>query len=114
MPLTLTDTGNLVTILPDGPLDHGRADELAVAVESALVEGKRNFMIHLQRVSFAESSGLVTLVSLARQVSDRGGHFILVGAPPVMQEILRATRLDRRLAVFDSTERALSQMRLEI
>ena len=69
--------------------------------------------MNLQRARRAILAGLDALVQMARVVIDRNARIALVGPPPHLLDVLKATRLDRRFAVFDSTESALKNLRLE-
>ncbi|MEM7202805.1 MAG: STAS domain-containing protein [Planctomycetota bacterium] len=108
---TATD-GTLVTLLPEGSLDQELGEALAAAIEQALQEERSRFVVSLQKVPDANSVGLEQLVRLARRVADTGGRLALVGASTILADIFTATRLDRRLALFDSTEQALQTMRM--
>ena len=111
MNVATTEDGNLVTLIPDGPLDDATAAALRQVAEGALVAGKKRFLLNLQKVPHTRSSGLEAIVHLARKIADADARLGLVGTTPDVLAALRATRLDRRLAIFDSTVAALSSMR---
>jgi anti-anti-sigma factor len=113
MGVAITEDGNLVTLMPDGPLEEAVADSLRTAAAEALRDGKKRFVLNLQKVGFARSIGLEVIVQLAREVAAIDGRLGLVGVGEDLAAAFRATRLDRRLAIFDSTVAALSSMRLE-
>ena len=68
--------------------------------------------MNLQKAKQANSAGLEALVHVAQQVTGDGGRLALVGPPPLLLDVLKATRLERRFAVFDSTEQAIQNLRL--
>ncbi len=113
MPLTTCEEGNLVTMRVDGAIDSHLGTEMRAAAAQALAAGKRRFLVNLQRAKQANSPGLEALVTTARDVGAGGGKLALVGSSPLLADILKATRLDRRFAVFDSTEQAIAVLRRE-
>jgi anti-sigma B factor antagonist len=113
MPLTTSEEGNVVTLRVDGAIDSHLGAEIRTAAGAALATGKLRFLVNLQRAKQANSHGLQALVATAREVGGGGGKLALVGSSPLLADILKATRLDRRFAVFDSTEQAIAVLRRE-
>lgn len=114
MPITTQEEGPLVTVFVDGAIDSQTGAALGGATSTALGEGLRRVLVNLQKAKQANSVGLEALVKVAQQVTDGGGRFALVGPSPLLLDILKATRLDRRFAVFESTEQAIQNLRLEV
>lgn len=114
MAITRTEDGNLVTLLVDGTLESTLGATLRADAGRALAAGRRRFLVNLQKTKTANSAGLEALVHTARAVNAGGGRLALVGPNSLLADILKATRLDQRFAVFDSTEQALREMRAEI
>ncbi len=113
MPVTATEDGTLVTLHVDGAIDSHFGTSLHAATEAALGNGVRRVLVNLQKAKQANSVGLQALVRVARQANGQGARIALVGPPPHLLDILKATRLERRFAVFDSTEQAMKSLRLE-
>lgn len=113
MPVTATEDGTLVTLHVEGAIDSHLGLSLQEATEAALGNGARRFLVNLQKSKQANSVGLKALVSVAQHVNGNGARIALVGPPPHLLDILKATRLERRFAVFDSTEQAIKNLRLE-
>jgi anti-sigma B factor antagonist len=113
MPLTTIDEGNLMTLRVDGAIDSHLGAEIRAAAAQAVAAGKRRLLLNLQRAKQANSPGLEAMVATAREVAAGGGRLALVGSSPLLADILKATRLDRRFAVFDSTEQAIAVLRRE-
>ena len=111
VPITTSEDGTLFTVTVDGAIDSGLGAELRRITDGALGAGKRRFLVNLQKAKQANSAGLEALVLTAKGVTERGGRLALVGPDPVLADILTATRLDRRFAVFESTEQAISGLR---
>ena len=113
MTLSTAVDGTLVTVQVDGAIDSHLGNELLAAAAAALLEGKRRFLVSLQKAKSANSAGLQALVRAAQKVNEGGARLALVGPPPLLADILKATRLDRRFAIFDSTEQAIVNLRRE-
>ena len=111
MPVSTTEDGSLLTLGLDGALDSGLGVDLHRLAAEALQTGKRRFLINLQKAKQANSAGLEALVRTATEITGKGGRLALVGPDPVLADILEATRLNRRFAVFESTEQAISGLR---
>jgi anti-anti-sigma factor len=111
--LTTSEDGSQLTMLVDGAIDSVLGAEMLKVATAALTTGKRRFLVNLQRAKQANSAGLQALVTTGALVTGNGGRLALVNPGPVLADILRATRLDRRFAVFESTEQAISGLRRE-
>ena len=113
MSVVATEDGTLVTLHVDGAIDSHFGSSLLAATEEALEHGVRRVLVNLQKAKQANSVGLKALVQTAQLANDRSARIALVGPPPHLLDILKATRLERRFAVFDSTEQAIRSLRLE-
>ena len=111
MPLTTNQDGNLLTLHVDGAIDSHLGAEMQTATTQALAGGTRRFLVNLQRAKQANSVGLEALVTTARAVAGSGGRLALVGTTSLLADVFAATRLDRRFALFDSTEQAIATLR---
>jgi anti-anti-sigma factor len=98
-------------LVVDGPLDQDGAPELLPVIDGALEANRNRFVIDLTNSPHADSVGLEVLVMIASRVFRFGGRLGLFGATDTFAEILRITRLDRRLAIFASREEALARVR---
>lgn len=114
MPITTQEESQLLTVFLDGALDSQLGASLGGALQAATQKGIRRFLLNLQKAKQANSAGLEALVKVAHQVTAAAGRFALVGPPPLLLDILKATRLDRRFAVFESTEQAIQNLRMEV
>lgn len=113
MAIVAAEDGTIVTLHIDGAIDSHAGSALLTAARAALDNGVRRVLVNLQKTKQANSAGLRAMVETAQHVIASGGRIALVGATPHMLDVLAATRLDRRFALFDSTETALKDLRLE-
>ncbi|MBL9175090.1 MAG: STAS domain-containing protein [Verrucomicrobiales bacterium] len=54
----------------------------------------RNVELDLSRATFMDSEGLGAVMSAHKAVAGRGGGVRIKGAPPMIRELFRITRLD--------------------
>jgi anti-sigma B factor antagonist len=101
---------NGVTILDlEGKITIGKGDvALREAVQQALAEGSNKILIHLEKVTTIDSSGVGELVSAFTTVTNRGGKLKLVNLPPKVNDILQITQLITVFEVYDSEDEALA------
>jgi anti-sigma B factor antagonist len=99
-----------VTILElEGKITIGKGDvALREAVQQALAEGANKLLIHLEKVSTIDSSGVGELVSAFTTVTNRGGKLKLVNLPPKVNDILQITQLITVFEVYDTEDEALA------
>ena len=113
MPLSTTVDGALVSLVVEGAIHSHLGNELKAAADVAVTNGQRRIIVSLQRAKQANSAGLEGLVRAAQALSEAGARLALVGPSALLADIFKATRLDRRLAIFDSTEQAIVSLQRE-
>jgi anti-sigma B factor antagonist len=67
--------------------------------------------LDLTRVDFLSSSGVAILVGLKRRLEAKQGKLVLFGVQPVVQELLRITRLTQFFLFADDEDAALAVLR---
>jgi anti-sigma B factor antagonist len=67
--------------------------------------------LDLGRVDFLSSSGVAILVGLKRRLDGKQGKLVLFRVQPVVQDLLRITRLTQYFAFADGEEQALAALR---
>jgi len=83
-------------------------DELYQVVQEH--EGNR-VALDLGRVDFLSSSGVAILVGLKRRVDVKQGKLVIFKVQPVVQDLLRITRLSQFFTFADGEPDALSLLR---
>lgn len=102
--------GGITRILLDG-----RFDTLgATAVESrmnALAASSELLLIDLNKVSFLGSMGLRCIIVTAQAVSCRGGKVALLSPVPMVEEVLKAGRVDEIIPIAHDLDAAVASLR---
>ena len=91
--------GGITRVLLDGRLDiQGAA---AVDLRLNVLAGSSKFLlIDLSKVSFLGSMGLRSIIVPAQAVSRRGGKVALLSPVPMVEEVLKASRVDEIIPIF--------------
>ena len=84
---------------------------LQQATRGLLEDGIRYIVLNLTGLSHMDSFGLGQLIATYLSVRDRGGDVRLVGPTPAIRDLLRNTRLDTVLKIFDTDDEAIQSIR---
>jgi anti-sigma B factor antagonist len=103
----------LVVLVEDAAaLNDFRSNSFRDALYEA-VEGREGgrFALDLGTVDFLSSSGVAILVGLKRRVDGLHGKLVIFGVQPVVQDLLRITRLMQYFTFADDEKAALALLR---
>jgi anti-sigma B factor antagonist len=98
------------TIRIEGEIDVSQAIVLREDIGAALGVGVL-VLADLSAVPFIDSSGIGILVTAHRLALANGGVFAIVAPSEQVGQVLRMTRADKLLNVFDSAESATSALK---
>jgi anti-sigma B factor antagonist len=79
--------------------------------ETVAAAGPARVAVDLGNVDFLSSSGVAILVGLKRRVDGHQGKLVLFGVQPVVQELLRITRLTQYFTFADDEKSARDLLR---
>ncbi len=77
------------------------------AIDSLVSQGQLQFLIDLSFLPYIDSSGLGEVIRRHTRVRQRGGELKLLNPSERLQKLLRRTKLDTVLEVFQSEEEAI-------
>lgn len=100
------DESGTYLIRVEGQLIVGNRQELKAAVQAALDQGERRFIIDFSRTGYIDSSGLGALVSISKKVREQSGELKLSGLNEDLRSLFELTKLDTLFAISDTAERA--------
>lgn len=66
----------------------------------------KNIVIHLEKVTYIDSSGLATLVEVLKKSKVQGGTLGLSGMSEKVKSLFEITKLDKLFSIYDSPEQA--------
>lgn len=102
--------GDITRVILDGPLDIEGAAKIDMRMN--VVAGTAKFLlIDLRNVSFIGSMGLRSIVIPAKNVSRRGGKVALFGPVPLVEEALKASKIDEVIPIFHELDAAVAALR---
>ena len=100
-----------VTVLTaDGEIDHDSRKVLDAAATQALDGGRVRLVLDLTGVTFCDSGGLSMFVDIHRRCAAAGGWLRLAGTQGMVIGVVRATNLDRLLALYDDVDAATTDL----
>jgi len=109
LPLTMDrrTVGKVAVIRCNGRITAGdEAESLRVYV-CGMFANHKNFILHLENVTFIDSSGLGTVVRLLGSTRRMRGDLKLCNVPPPLQKVLRITNLSTLFETYESEETAI-------
>jgi len=94
----------------DGPLAMPWvAEELAHEVHRMLEGGRKNLMIDLADVPYADSAGIGALLAIRSSIQEAGGKLVLLSPQPRVLHLMERLRIAR---IFDFSESEISDFRM--
>ena len=94
-----------------GSLTVATAQNFFSQIVPFLEKGETNLLLQMSSVDFIDSTGLGTIVRLAKRVKDAKGQLRLSDPQPKILEMFELTRLDKILPIFKTQEEALEDLR---
>jgi anti-sigma B factor antagonist len=94
-----TDTDGAIVVAVVGELDMSTVPTLRTAIDAAVRRGRRQLVVDLGAVSFADASALGALVAAHRTLAEVGGGLVVRNPSPALERVLRITRVSEILDV---------------
>jgi stage II sporulation protein AA (anti-sigma F factor antagonist) len=87
-----------------GDLDLTSADEIRTVLDQYIDAGCRHLVLHMQEVTFIDSSGLGVLLGRLRRLEPLGGHMTVVRPSPHIRRLLEFSGLKGLLSFAEREE----------
>ncbi len=94
----------------EGPLSQSRGTTLRAALLDLVGTGSGKLVLNLAGVTFVDSHGLATLVSVWKAMSYREGRIVLSAIPGDIEALFELTRLQSLFEIFPSDHAAVLSM----
>lgn len=101
---TLKDEFTIVKI-EEKRIDAVNSPELRQQISELSSAGSTRIILDISNVSFMDSSGLGTLVSILKMLGG-SGDLIIAGADGIVSDLFKLTRMDRIFRMCSDTESA--------
>jgi len=95
--VTIDVTGEQGLVRVSGEIDAATADTLDEALDRLVRHGIRRFVLDFTDVTFMDSTGLRSIVCL---VANPYSTVTIAHAPPMVQKLLRITRIDDHVTLI--------------
>jgi anti-sigma B factor antagonist len=106
----LGHAGRYVIFAIDGPLTQSwAAEELRAEVTAMLEGGRRDLILDLADVPYADSAGIGALVAAYTLIQGAGGKLVLLSVPGRVREMLKRLHLDRVFTFSDDPTLAFAK-----
>ena len=89
-------------LVPSGILDSTQAAEVRAQVSEALATGARTLLIDLKNITFIDSSGLGTLISVLKKVRSQDCEMVVCSASPQVKMLFELTSMDQVFQVYEN------------
>lgn len=102
-------TGHNLVVYVEGELDLHTAPPFKQIVDDELSNNAliQNLILHVDKVSFIDSSGLGVILGRYKLIAARGGHLVFVGCNPQVFRILKLSGMQKISKFVDSLPTAL-------
>jgi anti-sigma B factor antagonist len=97
--INVTTQGDQVQVEVLGIIDDRGAEEMKRSLEDLTLTNFKEIIIDFERVTFIGSKGIGKLLSLYRNMSERGGSVALRNVPAEIHTMFRVVNLDRVLGI---------------
>jgi anti-sigma B factor antagonist len=88
-------SGNQATVYLTDKIYVSDASLLREDLLVIIDQGVTNFRIDLSGLSYIDSSGLGTLVTINKRAKEKNGKLVLIGAQGLPLDLVKRTRLDK-------------------
>ncbi len=102
--------GGITRVHLDGRLDIQGAAAFDLR-RNALAASGKFLLLDLCNVSFLGSMGLCSLILLAQAIQRRGGKVALLGPVHMVEEVLKASSIDKVIPIFHDLDSAVASLR---
>ena len=101
--------GDVFKIAFDGRFDIAGAD--AVDLKMNVIAGtKKYLLVDMQKVSFLGSTGLRTIVTVARTIKSRGGKMVVYGPDEEVEKVLTMSGVTALVPIHHDLQSALASL----
>ena len=91
-------------LVPSGILDSTQAAEVRAQVSEALATGAKTLLIDLKNITFIDSSGLGTLISMLKKVRSQGCEMVVCSASPQVKMLFELTSMDQVFQIYENRD----------
>jgi len=110
MKVTRADKEGVAILRLTGEFDSFETDEVRQNFEKCLKEGRRQLILDLSGMTFANSTTIAYLVTAQKRAKETGGSLLIAEPGDFLRKTLKTLGLDRLLALRDSVDDAIAEL----
>lgn len=110
MEITKSHRGSVKVLSLSGALIGKDCDPLEAELHECLDSENFKIVLEVEQVPFVDSEGLDKLLAIAFDLNKRGGDARVAKPNDVVKDVLKATRVDTLIQVFDDIEEAVKSL----
>ena len=110
MRVTSREQDGRTVLRVEGRLDTLATVEFEAEWRQCYSAGARRLVLDFAELTYISSSGLGSVVALAKLLGDAGGGLSIAGLRGVVKEVFAISTLDRVIPVLDSVDAALERV----
>jgi anti-sigma B factor antagonist len=107
MELSVDKRDKVAVVTVNGSVDSADSEALLDFIRAVIDAGQTQLVLDIADMDFIVSMGLGVFVRSHTRLRAAGGFLHLVGPQPFILQMIKATGLDRLLAIYDSVDQAL-------
>ena len=108
-PTTRKEKGAVIVSV-NGSIDAVTSLDLEKYLSEAAAGGEKFLILNLNELDYISSSGLRSLLVIARQLKAKQGEFMLAGLQTQVRQVIEMSGFHSFLRIFDTEEDALEQI----
>ncbi len=107
MKVTVREENNWKIIDLDGKLNEVSSQTLVQEIDTQLNNDNNKIILNLEKLNFINSSGLGSLISIVKRVSQNNGKLCLTNLQVFISDLFEITKLTNIFDIKDTVEDAL-------
>lgn len=99
--------GDVLILYLSGRLDNPGSQVLAEAGKKVIESGECNLLIHIENLTYLNSSGLRVFLDVEKKLQAKGGNFAICSPIGMVRRVIELVGFNKLLPIYDSEEEGL-------
>ena len=106
-------TDGLIILIPsDKSLEAANSKDFKSQIVDQINEGTLLIVLNLSKVEFMDSSGLGSLISIVKLLSNAHGKIVLCNVGDQIKKLFNLTRLNQVFQIFSNEQEAIDSLKI--
>lgn len=92
-------------------LEKSQTQDMMIAVDQLLLDGRNNYLINLNELNYMNSSGLNSLVALLTKARSNSGEAVVFGVNERIEKLIILTKLNTVFSLYKTEAEALQAIK---